>query len=343
MDCITLDKLFDICDDIHDAKTVCRNFCNLCSLVDGNWAEWSPWSVCDVTCGQGKYTRIRTCTDPAPANQGLDCEGNATDTKPCVKPLCPVHGEWSDWSNWGSCPITCGIGIQKRFRNCSNPYPLRYGEHCFGNTIDMRICIRKTCDDAGWTHWDSWSTCSLTCGGGMQSRSRTCTKPRPSVFGHNCIGNPRETQICNSKRCPPIVSAFSVDKPHTYSKFNGIDKLTFSHFIYQQGGDFSLATGTFKCSKPGVYHFIVTLVKKRSSTRVDQVSCNMYKDRSLVIIIRVDPTDDDTDKGSAAITESVIIHLNKGDTVFLSDCKHPPSTYMEYWTSFTGFLLYPDS
>ncbi|XP_053392266.1 A disintegrin and metalloproteinase with thrombospondin motifs 5-like [Mercenaria mercenaria] len=217
----------------------------------------------------------------------LDCEGNATDTKPCMKPLCPVHGGWSDWSNWGSCPITCGIGIQKRFRNCSNPYPLRYGEHCFGNTIDMRICIRKTCD--------------------------------------------------------AIVSAFSVDKPNTYSKFNGIDKLTFSHFIYQQGGDFSLATGTFECSKPGVYHFIVTLVKKRSSTRVDQVSCNMYKDRSQVIHIQVDPTDDDTDKGSAAITESAIIHLNKGDTVYLSGCNGPPSTYMESWTSFTGFLLYPDS
>ena len=104
-----------------------------------------------------------------------------------------------------------------------------------------------------------------------------------------------------------------------------------------------MSTGTFTCSIAGTYHFSATLVKKRSSTRVDQVYCSLYKDSSRLIYIKVDPTDDDSDKGSAAVSQSIVIHLNKGDTVYLSDCIGEPSTYMESWSSFTGFLLYPDN
>lgn len=57
--------------------------------MDGNWADWSQWSVCDVTCEKGIQTRKRTCTNPAPENQGMDCVGNNTDIKECVKELCP--------------------------------------------------------------------------------------------------------------------------------------------------------------------------------------------------------------------------------------------------------------
>jgi hypothetical protein len=32
MDCAKLNEMFDICKDIHDAKRVCPNFCNLCGI-----------------------------------------------------------------------------------------------------------------------------------------------------------------------------------------------------------------------------------------------------------------------------------------------------------------------
>ena len=59
------------------------------NLVDGQWSDWSSWSNCDVTCDKGIQTRTRTCTNPAPANGGLDCIGPATETKHCQKDLCP--------------------------------------------------------------------------------------------------------------------------------------------------------------------------------------------------------------------------------------------------------------
>ncbi|XP_060585941.1 hemicentin-1-like isoform X2 [Ruditapes philippinarum] len=194
MDCAKLDKLFDICKDIHDAKLVCRNFCNLCSLVDGKWADWSHWSECDVTCGNGKHSRVRTCTNPAPSNQGLECTGNKVDDKPCTRPSCPVHGGWSSWSNWSACPVTCGIGMQKRHRNCSNPYPLRYGDHCFGDALEYRICDQELCDDGVWGNWEQWGTCGPTCDSGLRQRFRSCAKQ----IGTICEGRSNDVHLCNT-------------------------------------------------------------------------------------------------------------------------------------------------
>ncbi|XP_053391091.1 semaphorin-5A-like, partial [Mercenaria mercenaria] len=201
VDCPFLSGLFNICQDIHHAKTVCPKFCQLCSLVDGNWAEWSQWSECDVTCETGQQTRKRTCTNPAPENKGLDCEGNSTDFKVCLKQPCPVHGGWTLWSEWEKCSVTCDVGIQRRHRNCSNPYPSKYGDHCFGDTLDDRICMPGPCSNGGWSTWTGWTSCSSSCGGGLRSHSRSCTNPWPSTLGKFCDGTPFEMELCNTKSC----------------------------------------------------------------------------------------------------------------------------------------------
>ena len=45
----------------------------------------------------------------------------------------------------------------------------------------------------------------MTCGGGVQKRSRTCTNPPPSDGGPTCIeqnlGPAEETQGCNTRAC----------------------------------------------------------------------------------------------------------------------------------------------
>ncbi|KAL5264217.1 hypothetical protein ACHWQZ_G005337 [Mnemiopsis leidyi] len=57
--------------------------------VDGGWSEHSAWSECSAECGGGTQTRTRTCTNPAPANGGADCVGEATETKDCNTHSCP--------------------------------------------------------------------------------------------------------------------------------------------------------------------------------------------------------------------------------------------------------------
>jgi hypothetical protein len=46
--------------------------------------------------------------------------------------------------------------------------------------------------------WSGWSSCSLSCGGGTQTR--TCTNPAPANGGANCTG--ADSQSCNTHACP---------------------------------------------------------------------------------------------------------------------------------------------
>ena len=42
--------------------------------VDGGWGYWGEYGPCDTTCGNGEKIKIRNCTNPAPANGGLECK-----------------------------------------------------------------------------------------------------------------------------------------------------------------------------------------------------------------------------------------------------------------------------
>ncbi|XP_045184120.2 SCO-spondin-like isoform X1 [Mercenaria mercenaria] len=253
VDCAWMNSFFNICKDIHRAKLICPKFCVLCSLVDGNWASWSPWTPCDVTCENGTQTRTRTCTDPAPAHGGLDCIGSSTDTKPCLKQLCPVHGGWTKWSNWDACSVTCGVGIEKRHRNCSNPVPDRNGHQCFGDTLDARICLPGLCANGGWSDWGQWSTCSVTCGYGMQSRSRTCTNPRPSPQGKYCDGDPLENVLCRKDGCIPNI-VFNAKGVTDISPTSG-QTMIFGTTLVNEGHAYNTSTGIFTAPANGTYTF----------------------------------------------------------------------------------------
>jgi len=51
--------------------------------VHGNWALWSSWGDCTVTCGGGQRRRFRTCTNPRPRHTGRDCLGPPQQTERC--------------------------------------------------------------------------------------------------------------------------------------------------------------------------------------------------------------------------------------------------------------------
>ena len=54
----------------------------------------------------------------------------------------------------------------------------------------------------GWTDFTPWSRCSAECGGGTQTRTRSCTNPVPGEGGADCVGEPTETRSCNNNACP---------------------------------------------------------------------------------------------------------------------------------------------
>lgn len=60
--------------------------------------------------------------------------------------------------------------------------------------------------DGNWSDWDDWSNCPVTCGGGVQERSRTCTNPPPAFGGESCPGENGESRECNEDPCPSKLS-----------------------------------------------------------------------------------------------------------------------------------------
>lgn len=59
-------------------------------IIDGAWANWGAWGTCSVSCGGGKRSRARTCTDPKPANGGRECSGASSDLEDCNSAACPT-------------------------------------------------------------------------------------------------------------------------------------------------------------------------------------------------------------------------------------------------------------
>lgn len=61
--------------------------------------------------------------------------------------------------------------------------------------------------DGGYTEWSDWEGCSAFCGGGVRTRSRTCTNPSPKDHGKNCdgLGSAEEKEACNEDKCRKLL------------------------------------------------------------------------------------------------------------------------------------------
>ena len=56
-----------------------------------------------------------------------------------------VDGGWSAFGAYGACSKSCGGGLKKRYRTCSNPKPSNGGEQCSGTSEESASCNTKRC------------------------------------------------------------------------------------------------------------------------------------------------------------------------------------------------------
>lgn len=55
--------------------------------------------------------------------------------------------------------------------------------------------------DGNWAAWASWSSCTKSCSGGKEVRSRTCTNPATNYGGKDCTGETSQERTCNTHAC----------------------------------------------------------------------------------------------------------------------------------------------
>ncbi|KAM4697186.1 properdin-like [Rhinophrynus dorsalis] len=123
----------DCCLNIkYSFKQDAQSPCEACRPAE--WSPWSPWGPCSVSCEEGVQRRRRYCT-----GQG-DCDGDDVEVRSCsLQDCCPVNGDWSQWSTWSKCSVTCEFGIAQRFRECNDPEPT-CGGRCVGNPTETTRC-----------------------------------------------------------------------------------------------------------------------------------------------------------------------------------------------------------
>ncbi len=133
------------------------------------WSGYGEWSRCSVTCGSGgTQQRKRMVLQPA-LNGGRPCSGGAVQSKPC--------------SRQRACP-----------RGEEDLLPSSRSE---GAVIQCPSSLLVNCE---WSQFGEWSGCSATCGGGVQTRSRSVLR-QANNGGRPCPGNAEETRICNRDSC----------------------------------------------------------------------------------------------------------------------------------------------
>eukprot|EP00112_Aurelia_sp_Birch-Aquarium-sp1_P015438 Seg3419.1 transcript_id=Seg3419.1/GoldUCD/mRNA.D3Y31 product=Ectin protein_id=Seg3419.1/GoldUCD/D3Y31 len=104
--------------------------------------------------------------------------------------------EFSVWSDWSQCTVTCGKGSLSRARSCLH-------WKCDGKVIDIKECNKQDCP--GYLAWSAWSACDAPCGTGREHRKRECS-------GIRCSGISKEERSCFRDPCkanlklPPVLS-----------------------------------------------------------------------------------------------------------------------------------------
>ena len=57
-----------------------------------------------------------------------------------------VDGNFSEWSSWTSCSVSCSEGVRTRERTCTNPPPVN-AKNCTGSYADQTGCNEGPCPD----------------------------------------------------------------------------------------------------------------------------------------------------------------------------------------------------
>jgi len=174
------------------ASAVCNDFA---CPIDCKLSTWSGFTTCTKSCGTGTMSRSKSVVTKV-AHGGAACTSDR-HTRTCNVQACPIDCKISGWSGSSTCTEKCGGGITSKTRSVINA-AAHGGVECATRT-QKDNCNTHPCPVDCVHSWNSWSTCSLTCGTGVQTR--TYDVDTAAVHGGDECPTEMD-RVCNTQKCP---------------------------------------------------------------------------------------------------------------------------------------------
>uniref|UniRef100_A0A8C9GFR8 Thrombospondin type-1 domain-containing protein 7B n=1 Tax=Piliocolobus tephrosceles TaxID=591936 RepID=A0A8C9GFR8_9PRIM len=177
-------------------------------------------------CGEGMRFQAVACSDKngRPVDPSF-CSSSGYIQEKCVIP-CPFDCKLSDWSSWGSCSSSCGIGVRIRSKwlkekpyNGGRPCPkLDLKNQCVntadseGGAVDSNLCNQdeippetQSCslmcpNECVMSEWGLWSKCPQSCDPHTMQR-RTRHLLRPSLSSRTCAEDSQVQPCLLNENC----------------------------------------------------------------------------------------------------------------------------------------------
>uniref|UniRef100_A0A7N6AZH9 BPTI/Kunitz inhibitor domain-containing protein n=1 Tax=Anabas testudineus TaxID=64144 RepID=A0A7N6AZH9_ANATE len=181
---------------------------------EGYYWSYGSWSSCSRECGSGYQSRLVFCTIDNEAYPDYLCASlpRPQSNRTCNPHPCPQTRSWKT-GEWNTCSVTCGGGSQVRSVQCvlhdaSGPRVVEdavcaaYAEA----PPTLQTCNMHKCAEYRVTRW---STCSVTCGSGEQTREVTCVGSDGTRLDETFCSTlllPPAVQPCEMAACPKQIS-----------------------------------------------------------------------------------------------------------------------------------------
>ena len=177
--------------------------CNIQSCPIDCVGHWGEWSRCSHQCGaSGTQSRNYIVTSEAQHNGSCVLSGSS-QTQSCNTDIaCPQNCS-GHFIVEEPCDSECGPGTIE-YKYVITDQARDGGQECpyENNYIDVTYCLETPCPkDCKFT--TTWSTCSASCGSGIQNSSYEVTEPKK--HGGECLQDDEdytETRPCNTQPCP---------------------------------------------------------------------------------------------------------------------------------------------
>ena len=195
-------------------EIICNAFPCPIDCVLSNWAYYNIYDPlyysvgqCTASCNGGTQGQYRTIL-VRPSFGGAAC-GPLSQAVTCNTQACPQDCIVSSWSDYvadnangaaTSCSATCGGGVKSQYRTVI-AYP-QYGGAACPDLNRQITCNTQSCPgDCIVSQWSTdYSTCSVSCGGGVVTSYRSVIAPS-KYSGHACPALTKTT-VCNVQACP---------------------------------------------------------------------------------------------------------------------------------------------